>query len=427
MSTTLRHSSSENTREIIMNNNEDNSMERFLEENLGEKPLHEFTREEMEAESRRTAKKRNRKKNQKSAGMKLKVVFGVLLACLIACGALVAFGMHFIDNKMDKVSKVEVERTNEGLGIDPQVAKDLKNYRNILFLGIDTRDVSNNKGSRSDAIVIASIDKKSDEIRLISVMRDTYLWIEIEQQYDKVTHAHAYGGAVETMKALNRGMDLNIEEVIVVNWGSIKEIVDAMGGLEVNVKENEIPEFNRYVNNSRRTIGGEAHKIEKAGKQTLDGVQAVTYARIRKGTSGGDQGRNERMRKLMKAALKKAKTMKLTELNKLADKMMPNIETNLESGDVLSLLMGMASYKITKSNGWPYDYSGWMPNGVWYGVGVTLESNVQALHWKYFNQANYQPTDNVEKYNEQICGETGWTEPGTKSTKILNKMKKETE
>ena len=158
---------------------------------------------------------------------------------LIQAGILAAgYTKDFVYSKMDKLADLKVKQSR--LDISKKARRQLDDYTNVLFLGIDTRDVKHNEGSRSDAILLASINNKTSDIKVASIYRDSYLYIPAEGFCDKVTHAHAYGGAEEAMRTLNRNLDLNIKSVVVVNWGSVAKAVDAMGGLKVNIRKNEI-------------------------------------------------------------------------------------------------------------------------------------------------------------------------------------------
>lgn len=346
----------------------------------------------------------NEAKNKKKK--KRLIITLVILAVLVVVitGGMI-YALNFIKTKASKVTQIDIVRTD--LDINPRVAKQLKNYKNIALLGIDTRDVKKSKGSRSDAIIIVSINKKNNDVKLVSVYRDSYLNIKAENRFDKVTHAFAYGGAAETVKTLNRNLDLNIEEVVIVNWGSVANVVDALGGLKVNVKPNEIAELNKYMTDTLGTVRKKTSYVKRTGVQTLDGVQAVTYARIRKGTSGGDTARAERMRKLINAAFKKVKGMNIAELNALIDKTLPEIKTNMSDSDIISMAMNIASYNVKDSIGWPYRYGGELLNEIWYDVPYTLAANVYKLHKDLFKQDKYRPTDTVMEYSQQIVNEAG--------------------
>lgn len=138
------------------------------------------------------------------------------------------------------------------------------------------------------------------------------------------------------------------------------------------------------------------------GRQTLDGVQAVTYSRIRK-NSGGDYQRT-----VLTETFNKAKRMSVSSINNIADKILPQIQTNISQGEIISLVPKMISYNVQDSIGWTYDTKG-ITLDRWYGVPVTLESNVKQLHEELFGQENYDPTDTVKEISERIVNKTGYT------------------
>ena len=140
---------------------------------------------------------------------------------------------------------------------------------------------------------------------MVSVVRDSFLQLEENDQLviDKLTHAHAYGGPVNTIRAINRNLDLNIKEFIRIDWKTVADTVDCLGGLELPITKGEINEMNKYIKDTNQSLDGSKKKIKKAGMQKLNGVQVVTYCRIRK--NDGDEQRAERYRAAMAAALKK--------------------------------------------------------------------------------------------------------------------------
>ena len=258
----------------------------------------------------------------------------------------------------------------------------MRNYRNIALLGIDARDMSSDENVRSDAIIVASINKETNEIKMFSVYRDTMLDLgDNSPGLDKVTHGYFYGGPTKMLYVLNKNLDLNIKEVVVVNWKSVADTVDALGGLDIEIKQSEI-------------------------KEMINGNQAVTYARIRKDAVEGDYRRNERMKIVVKAAFKKAAKMDTKALNKISDEILPEIKTNMSSADMMDMVLKLNSYEMTDSVGWPYDVGQWS-NGGWFGPPVTLSSNVTKLHEQFFGQEGYTPTQDVQKISKRISAKTG--------------------
>lgn len=354
--------------------------------------------------SRSKAKKSGKKKGKKSNRKLIIAVIAVLIP-VVVLGGVIGAGLTVVHTKLDMVSQVQVNR--KALGIDAQVAKDLKNYRNIALLGIDSRDMSSDAQTRSDAMIIASVDKTTNKVRLVSLYRDTYVSLGDNYGLDKMTHAYYYGGATQTLQTINRNLDLNCEEVVVVNWKSVADTVDALGGLDIKIEESEIKEMNKYIKDTQKNIGGSKKKIKKAGMQTLNGIQAVTYARIRKDSAQGDHRRNERMKIVLAAAFDKAKTLSLNQLNEIANEILPNIKTNMTTNQMMEILLELNSYSITKSESWPYKWADWTHNSIWYGPPVTLKSNVIKLHEQFFNQKDYEPTDTVTSISDSISSITG--------------------
>ena len=208
------------------------------------------------------------------------------------------------------------------------------------------------------------------------------------------------------MAALNRSLDLNIEEFVIFNWQAVCDTVDTLGGVTVDIKKNEIRDLNKWGPETARNVGGKYHKITETGKQEIDGVQATTYCRIRK-TSGGDPGRGQRYKKIMAAVMKKGITHPW-KLNALANDVFPNIRTNMSNPGMLWAVLRAPGYDIKKSYGWPKKYyGGILSNGLWYAVPTTLESEVKALHKKAFGQENYTPSDTCMEINNEIINQTG--------------------
>lgn len=347
----------------------------------------------------------NRKKGRKN-GRGLRVALLVTLILVIGIGGIIAAGLTVVKNTLDNVGRIELDP--DMIGINPQVDSDLRNYRNIALLGIDSRDMSNDEGTRSDAMIVVSINKETNDIKMFSVYRDTLLDLGDDVGLDKITHAYYYGGPTKALYALNKNLDLNIKELVVVNWKAVADTVDALGGLDIEIQDSEIDEMNKYIHDTYVNIGGSSKEIESAGMQTLNGNQAVTYARIRKDAVTGDYRRNERMKIVVKAAFDKAKKMDVSTIKKISSDILPEIKTNMSSGDMMKLALKLNSYKLSSKNvGWPYETRGWTGNA-WYGPPVTLYSNVSQLHEEFFGQKDYVPTQDVQSISESISAMTGY-------------------
>ena len=343
---------------------------------------------------------------EKKKSKALKIILRILLILLIIIVILIGVGVGYVYTKLGKMNVEEIDET--AIGISEEAKERLETFRNVALLGIDSKADDYGLGNRSDCIIIASLNEKTKEIKLISVYRDTYMQVEEKgkQVLDKVTHAYSYGGAQNTLKSLNTNLDLNISEYVTVNFDAVIAAVDAMGGVTIDIDSSELNYINDYIDATSSSSGVTSEHITKTGKQTLDGVQAVAYSRIRY-TAGGDYKRTERMRTVIEAMLTKAKTLSIGKLNNLVDTILPRISTNISATEILALVPSIASYNISGSIGWPYETKG-ITLDRWYGVPVTLESNVLQLHQEVFGQTDYVVNDTIKEISNQIIKKTNY-------------------
>ena len=346
-----------------------------------------------------------RKKKKMNKGLKIFLI--ILLVLVIFILGLGVAGYTFVNGKIGKMQKENIDTT--AVGINEETKQELKGYRNIALLGIDSRADDYGLGNRSDCMMIASINQETNEIKLISVYRDTYVYVMENgtKRLDKITHAYSYGGAQNTLKSLNEAMDLNITEFVTVNFDAVIAAVDSLGGVYIDIDKSEIKYVNDYIDATSESSGVKSSHITHSGRQKLDGVQAVSYTRVRY-TAGGDYKRTERMRTVVEAMLSKAKTLNVGQLNSFADTILPKIRTNISTSEIWGLIPKLASFKVTESIGWPYDTKG-ITLDRWYGVPVTLQSNVERLHKEAFGQDDYEASDAVKEMNAAIVKKTGYS------------------
>ena len=280
---------------------------------------------------------------KKTKHKKIKIFGKILLVLVIILAILLGVAYWYLNNKMEKMQKVEIN--DEDLGISEKANSNLSKYRNIAIFGVDSRSDDYGVGNRSDCIIIASINNSTGEIKLISVYRDTYVNIK-GHGLDKITHAYSYGEAPLAINTLNKNLDLNIKECVTVNFDSVSEAVDQLGGVKISIDSEEVKYINQYIDETSRVTGKNSNHITQAGTYNLDGVQAVAYSRIRY-TAGGDYKRTERMRTVIEAMFTKLKTKNIGQINAFADKILPCVYTNLSTGDLISLVPNMAKYKIS--------------------------------------------------------------------------------
>jgi len=349
--------------------------------------------------------KHSERKEKKKNGKAKKVILVIVLVLVILLGVASGIGVWYVGDKFGKLNYVNIDEKE--IEVNSGIEEKLNGYRTIAIFGVDSRDNELVKGTRSDCIILATIDEKTKEVKLTSVYRDTYLEIT-GRSLDKITHAYAYGGAALSMSTLNTNLDLNIKEFVTVNFESVVDIVNAVGGVNIDITSSELKYINGYIDEINKVTKNNASHITKTGKQTLNGVQALAYGRIRY-TAGGDYKRTERMRDIMMGVVDKAKKMSVTKLNSLADTLLPKVYTNMSATEIIGLIPQLAGYKITDSTGWPYNTKGATINGVWYGPPVTLESNVKELHEKVYGQINYEPSEKVKEISNKIVNKTGYS------------------
>ncbi len=321
----------------------------------------------------------------------------VILILLLLCFSGIAW---YVYNKLSKVNYVELENIEINEGVEEQ----LKGYRNIVLFGVDAR-ANTYDNSRSDCIIIASINEDTNEVKLTSIYRDTYVYIE-GHGYDKITHAYAYGGPELAINTINKNFDLDITEFVAVNFDAVVDIIDAIDGVNITIESDELNYINDYISAVDSQMGKRTQKVTKTGNQTLSGVQALAYSRIRY-TAGGDYKRTERMRDVLNASFSKAKTMSVGKLNNLADILLPKVYTNITSNEILGMIPNITKYNVVSSIGWPYEVKG-ITLDRWYGVPVTLESNVKKLHADLFGNEGYEVSSKVKEYSNGIIKKTGY-------------------
>lgn len=388
-----------------MANNSDNKKNINLEELYDNANSENYKYGAYERNKEREEEFNERKKKKMNKGLKIFLI--ILLILFIIVAGLGVAGYTFVNGKIGKMQKENIDTT--AVGINEETKQELKGYRNIALLGIDSRADDYGLGNRSDCMIIASINQETNAVKLISVYRDTYVYVTENgtKRLDKITHAYSYGGAQNTLKSLNEAMDLNITEFVTVNFDAVIAAVDSLGGVYIDIDKSEIKYVNDYIDATSESSGVKSSHITHSGRQKLDGVQAVSYTRVRY-TAGGDYKRTERMRTVVEAMLSKAKTLNVGQLNSFADTILPKIRTNISTSEIWGLIPKLASFKVTESIGWPYDTKG-ITLDRWYGVPVTLKSNVEILHKEAFEQEDYEASDTVKEMSAAIVKKTGYS------------------
>ena len=276
-------------------------------------------------------------------------------------------------------------------------------YTNIALFGVDSREQDLLGGdNRSDTIMIASIHPSSGEIRLVSVFRDTYLDVG-DGFFTKCNAAYAYGGPEQALAMLDANLDLNITDFVTIGFEGLSDTIDALGGIELDLTEEEIGYMNSYMEDMYYELGIPYEEVEEPGLQTVSGIQATAYCRIRY-TEGDDFKRAQRQRTVLSLTVDKLRSASPFTLMAVADKVMGETVTSLSSQEILSLLTVAGKCRIEEQSGFP-ESSQWVYgtiDGQSVVVPNTLESNVIWLHEFLFGEEDYEPSQQVLDRSEII-------------------------
>lgn len=363
---------------------------------------------------RMTKAERKRRKQRKVAILAVEAVVVVVLIAAL-----------YLVTKLDYIHRDEIEDNevvnnpatedeteflvNAGdVVINDSNSAHMDGYRNIALFGVDARNNNLGKGVRSDTIIIASINEETKEVKLVSVYRDSYLNLGTDR-YSKATEAYAAGGPRQAINMLNMNLDMNITDYITVGWAAVADTVDALGGVEIDVDAEELKHLNNYQVETSQSLGRSYTTLNQTGMVTLDGIQAVSYCRIRY-TAGDDFKRAERQREVIQALADKAKKASPETLDRIANKVFPQTATSLQLTEILDLLKDIASYEIVETGGFPdaeYRTTGVVPGRGDCVIPVDLETNVVILHEFLFEDiGDYQPSQTVQSCGDVIRSDT---------------------
>lgn len=360
------------------------------------------------------------KKKQKS---KSKVIIFAVEILLILIMLAILFLVMTKGNNGPKV----VDLDKENLGISDKVLEEKKaegedativkpgtivntGYMNIALFGVDATTSSGlYKGSRSDSTMIASINMDTGDIKLVSVYRDTYLNLGTDT-YNKCNHAYSAGGAEQAIKMLNMNLDMDITNFVTVNYQSLIDLIDGLGGIYVEVDKAELKHINNYqiTINKDLNLGGYT-PVTETGYQKLNGLQATAYCRIRYDVAGGDFGRAANQREVIKAIEEQAKKTDIATLTSVFNKVIEEIYTSMDSKDLLELVSNINNYRIVDEAGFPDESMRTTGNIGAKGscvIPLDLESNVVKLHEFLFNDSNYTVSDTVKECGSKIKSDT---------------------
>lgn len=276
---------------------------------------------------------RSKKNKKKSLGFKIFITIISILLVIILAGVGVFYAT------LSRMDNVELNKENLGITSEEEleVYDNYDKIKNIALFGIDSEDGI----GRSDSTMIATIDPVHDKLKITSIMRDSYVNID-GYGYDKLNHAYAYGGAELSIKTINQNFGLNIEDFVAVDFASLPVIIDILGGIELNITSEELLYINDYINWINDAEGTASPNITVAGLQSVNGIQALAYSRIRY-TAGGDYERTQRHRTVLEKLFNKALSLSPTQYPAVVSQLLPYVKTNLGTSDILSLASSVAT------------------------------------------------------------------------------------
>lgn len=366
---------------------------------------YEKIREQREEEIlRRDEEKRIRKYNKRKKKSHPVLIF--LLVFVIVILAAAGGSVLYLRSLLDTVNSVELEESLQS-SISPKVLSDeaMKNYQNIALFGVDSREQDLADGNnRSDTIMICSIDKKTGETKLVSVYRDTLLDIG-GGEFRKCNAAYAFGGPQQAIAMLNSNLDLNITDFVTVGFEGLADTIDAFGGIDLEITEEEMEYMNSYMEDMYYELGTEYEELTEAGMQHLSGIQATAYCRIRY-TAGDDFKRAERQRTVLSLTMEKAKKANPIQLIKAANSVLGMMSTSLDTWELMKFILVARAMDITESTGFPSeeDRTFATVNGESCVIPYYLTTNVKTLHNVLFGQADYEPSETVQENSDSING-----------------------
>lgn len=345
-----------------------------------------------EAKAEKAAKKRRAKRRKRAIFL---IVELLVLFVLLAVGYV-----------MVKYGKIQVNLFEDGdIKINEGVSQE--GYTTIALFGGDSREGQLETGTHADTIMIAAIDNKTKEVKLVSVYRDTVLQQE-DGDIKKANNAYFVGGPREAINVLNQNLDLDITHYVTVDFKALADTIDLLGGIEVELTEDEADAMNEYIDETAMVAEKEAVDVS-GGYQTLDGVQAVTYSRIRKNV-GGDYGRTERQRLVIQKVVEKVKQTDLATINDIINEVFSQISTSFTLTELIKLAAGAMKYELGDTGGFPFERT----DGSMEGVGSVViplgfAENVEELHQFLYPEDDYTVSEIVQDIAGEIEYLSGYT------------------
>ncbi len=345
----------------------------------------------------------------------------VLLLLVLAALSVWSWG----DTKVEQIKLDDTFEKEKVVNIElPKETKEvLDNYTMIALFGLDNRETNSYGSGNSDVIMVARINKDTKEVKLVSIYRDTFLNMADEDDpdaYGKANSAYAIGGAEQAVRMLNKNLDLDIQEYAAFDFAAVADAVDILGGVEIEVASNEVRWLNGYCEETSKVTGKDYTPISGPGTYNLNGVQAVSYGRIRY-TAGDDFKRTERQRLVLNKMVEKALASDVGTIEDLIDAVFPSVKTSLTKTELLSLVKDAFSYRLGDTSGFPFDLENVVVSIAYQRlrqdcvIPANLASNVKKLHDFLYEAGDYEVTPSVQGISDEIEYRTGVEEKETEA------------
>ncbi len=374
--------------------------------------------------------KKNYKKSRKYKKMRRrKIIFGIEITVLLILSGIL-FVYAWINRSMDKMNQDTLDSSQIQINSEVKANTDLSQMSGtqvIALVGVDARGVEGSElaeSMNSDTIILCCIDHDKQEIRMVSIMRDTWMnmakYTDEYYEFDKANSAYNRGGPESMLSMLNTNLDFALTDYVTVNFKALADAIDVLGGLDIEMTNAECIHANNYNREVSEAQGVEYEAIpydEDLGDdysevRHVSGALATSYARIRYG-GGDDAKRTSRQRIVINLMVQKLK-QNPTKIPEILDKVMGNVSTSLTKNEILELGMHAVTYTMGTSYAYPFQlcYGENVVNALGEDVviPVTLEFNVRELHEYLYPGLSYEPSAAVTEYSDYIARKSGYDE-----------------
>lgn len=374
--------------------------------------------------------KKNYKKSRKYKKMRRrKIIFGIEITVLLILSGIL-FVYAWINRSMDKMNQDTLDSSQIQINSEVKANTDLSQMSGtqvIALVGVDARGVKGSElaeSMNSDTIILCCIDHDKQEIRMVSIMRDTWMnmakYTDEYYEFDKANSAYNRGGPESMLSMLNTNLDLALTDYVTVNFKALADAIDVLGGLDIEMTNAECVHANNYNREVSEAQGVEYEAIpydEDLGDdysevRHVSGALATSYARIRYG-GGDDAKRTSRQRIVINLMVQKLK-QNPTKIPEILDKVMGNVSTSLTKNEILELGMHAVTYTMGTSYAYPFQlcYGENVVNALGEDavIPVTLEFNVRELHEYLYPGLSYEPSAAVTEYSDYIARKSGYDE-----------------